>query len=77
MLTVEPNMCNQLFTLDYPQYPNTLNLMDNPNLPVKEKFYSTDDDDITSSSESDYYSSYNSSTANEEEEQDNDNDSYV
>ena len=78
MLTMEPNVGNQLFTLDYPRYPNALNLMDNPNLPVKEKFYSTDDDDITSSSESDYYSSYNSSTAaDEEEEQDNDNDSYV
>ena len=61
MLTMELNVGNQLFTLDYPRYPNTINLMDNPNLPVKEKFYSTDDNNI-SSSESDY-SSYNSSTA--------------
>ena len=36
MLTVELNVGNQLFTLDYPRYPNTLDLMDNPNLPVKE-----------------------------------------
>ena len=36
VLTVEPNVGNQLFTLDYTRYPNALNLMDNPNLPVKE-----------------------------------------
>ena len=48
-----------------------INLMDNPNLPVKETFYSTDDN---IASESDY-SSYNSSS-DEEEEQD-DGDSYV
>ena len=29
-------MGNQLFTLDYRQYPNMINSMDNPNLPVKE-----------------------------------------
>ena len=74
MLTGELNVGNQLFTLDNPQYPNTISLIDNPNLPVKEKFYSTDDDNITGS-ESDY-SSYNSSSSTDEEEE-QDNDSYV
>ena len=36
MLTMEPNVGNELFTLDYSQYPNMINLMDNPNLLVKE-----------------------------------------
>ena len=55
-------MSNQLFTLDYPRYPYVINLMDNPNLPVKEKFYSTDDN-ITSESD---YSLYNSSADDNE-----------
>ena len=36
VLTMEPNVGNQLFTLDNLRYSNTLNLLDNPNLPVKE-----------------------------------------
>ena len=73
MLTVEPNVGNQLFTLDYPQYPSAINLMDNPNVPAKEKFYSTDEDNITSR-ESDYSSYNSSSSTDEEKKQDNDND---
>ena len=37
-----------LFTSEYPQYPDSQRLAVNPNLPVKEKIYSTNDNSSSS-----------------------------
>ena len=55
VLDIGPSVGNQLFTADYPQYPNSKTLAINPTLPVEEKFYSTNDNSMMSN-ESDYSS---------------------
>ena len=63
MLAIEPNVGEKLFTSEYPNYPESVILRSNPNLPVREKFYSTTDNE---SSSSDYSSSQDRDTMNKE-----------
>ena len=53
VLAIEPNVGEKLFTSEYPNYPELVVLWSNPNLPMREKFYSTMDNE----SSSDYSSS--------------------
>ena len=73
MLDVE-NENEKLFTSDYPTYPKSVVLRSNPNLPVREKFYSTTTDNETSSSDS---SQESTSVDGKESTTTTDKDSYV
>ena len=52
VLAIEPNVGEKLFTSEYPSYPESVVLRSSPNLPVREKFYSTTDNESSSSSSS-------------------------
>ena len=64
MLATEPITGTMIFSENYPQYPSSVGLRDDPSVAVKERFYSVDD---TITSESDY-SSFNSSSRSDGED---------
>ena len=47
VLRVDHPVGRNLFTSEYPEYPDLQRLAVNPNLPIQEKFYSTDDNSLT------------------------------
>ena len=65
-----------LFTSEYPKYPDSQRLAVDPNLPVKEKFYSTNDNSSSSSLTTDDDSEDNSNSNNNDNNEDTD-ESYV
>ena len=59
-------MGRNLFTSEYPEYPDSQRLAVNPNLPVKEKFYSTDDNSSMTDDEDDSDSNNNNNNSTDE-----------
>ena len=50
MLEPNPTFCSAVFSLEYPPYPDTQKLRQNPALPIVDKEYSTDDNSTTDKS---------------------------